>query len=167
MESSVRADLVEAGRRMYANRLVVARDGRTSANAMRDALVEGLISSGRDVVDIGQVPTPVLYFATHFLDTGSGVMVTGSHNPPNYNGLKIMLGGETLFGDAIQKLYQRAVAGEFPGKVDRGQRNQGKLDAMIAKAFDELQVGADLEIHPATELADELGPDEQRLTPAR
>ena len=94
--------------------LVVARDGRTSANAMRDALVEGLISSGRDVVDIGQVPTPVLYFAAHFLDTGSGVMVTGSHNPPNYNGLKIMLGGETLFGDAIQKLYQRAVAGEFP-----------------------------------------------------
>ena len=79
-----------------------------------DRLVEGLISSGRDVVDIGQVPTPVLYFATHFLDTGSGVMVTGSHNPPNYNGLKIMLGGETLFGDAIQKLYQRAVAGEFP-----------------------------------------------------
>ena len=115
--------------------IVVARDGRTSADAMRDALVEGLIGSGRDVVDIGQVPTPVLYFATHFLDTGSGVMVTGSHNPPNYNGLKIMLGGETLFGDAIQKLYQRALSGQFTDGI--GQLQHMDLQADYVRRISE------------------------------
>lgn len=93
--------------------IVVARDGRTSADELRDALVEGLLATGRDVIDIGRVPTPVLYFATYFLDTGSGVMVTGSHNPAQYNGLKIMLGGDTLFGDAIQSLRQRTQTGNF------------------------------------------------------
>jgi phosphomannomutase / phosphoglucomutase len=115
--------------------IVVARDGRTSAGAMRDALVEGLLGSGRDVVDIGQVPTPVLYFATHFLDTGSGVMVTGSHNPPNYNGLKIMLGGETLFGDAIQKLYQRALSGQFTDGI--GQLQHMDLQADYVRRISE------------------------------
>ncbi|MEM7406637.1 MAG: phosphomannomutase/phosphoglucomutase [Pseudomonadota bacterium] len=97
--------------------IVVARDGRTSSDELRDALVDGLLSTGRDVIDIGRVPTPVLYFATYFLDTGSGVMVTGSHNPANYNGLKIMLGGETLFGDAIQDLRVR---------VENGQLHEGR-----------------------------------------
>ena len=72
------------------------------------ALIEGLRQSGRDVIDVGRVPTPVLYFATHYLETGSGVMVTGSHNPPEYNGLTIMLGSDTLFGDDIQALRERA-----------------------------------------------------------
>ncbi|MBT6276958.1 MAG: phosphomannomutase/phosphoglucomutase, partial [Chromatiales bacterium] len=93
--------------------LIVARDGRVSSQALTDALITGLTASGRDVIDIGQVPTPVLYFSTYFLNTGSGVMMTGSHNPPAYNGLKIMLGGETLFGDAIQSLKVRARAGDF------------------------------------------------------
>ena len=72
-----------------------------------DALIEGLRASGRDVIDIGVVPTPVLYFATHHLDTNSGVMLTGSHNAPEYNGLKIVLDGETLSGDAIKKIRDR------------------------------------------------------------
>ncbi len=94
--------------------IVVGRDGRNSGLEFQQALVEGLRATGRDVIDVGRVPTPVLYFATHYLNTGSGVMVTGSHNPPNYNGLKIMLGGETLFGDDIQALKKRAESGEFP-----------------------------------------------------
>ena len=93
--------------------LVVGRDGRLSSDEFKDALVEGLTSCGRDVIDVGRVPTPVLYFATYFLNTGSGVMVTGSHNPSNYNGLKMMLAGEVLFGDAIQGLKARAQSQDF------------------------------------------------------
>ena len=87
--------------------IAVARDGRLSGPDLSSALIEGLRSVGCDVIDIGAAPTPVLYFATFHLNTGSGVMVTGSHNPPDYNGFKIVLGGETLSEDAIQKLYAR------------------------------------------------------------
>ena len=93
--------------------MVVARDGRKSSPALRDALVSGLRESGRDVLDIGLTPTPVLYFATHYLDTHSGVMVTGSHNPPDYNGLKIVIDGQTLSGDAIQALKTRIDKGDY------------------------------------------------------
>lgn len=93
--------------------LVVARDGRESSPALAEALGEGLRSTGVHVIDIGQVPTPVMYFATYHLQTGSGVVVTGSHNPPDYNGLKIMLGGETLSGDTIAGLYDRLQEGRL------------------------------------------------------
>ena len=96
----------EAHRR-GARTLVVGRDGRHSGAALRTALVEGLRESGRHVVDVGRVPSPVLYFAAEHLEIGSGVMVTGSHNPPDYNGLKIVLAGETLHGAAIQDLRRR------------------------------------------------------------
>ncbi|XGA81662.1 phosphomannomutase/phosphoglucomutase [Halomonas sp. CH40] len=90
--------------------VVVARDGRLSGERLQGALIHGLIAAGQNVVNIGMVPTPVLYFATHILEgTASGVMVTGSHNPPDYNGFKIVLGGETLSGEAISALYQRIV----------------------------------------------------------
>lgn len=88
-------------------RFAVGRDGRLSGPELVRALARGLTQVGCDVIDIGQVPTPVLYFATYHLDTGSGVSVTGSHNPPDYNGLKIMIAGETLSGEAIQKLRRR------------------------------------------------------------
>ena len=93
--------------------VVVARDGRLSGPDLTDALVRGLVATGRDVKDIGMVPTPVLYFAAQYLDTSSGVMVTGSHNPPEYNGLKIVLAGETLAQSAIQGLYRRIREGEL------------------------------------------------------
>jgi phosphomannomutase/phosphoglucomutase len=85
----------------------VARDGRLSGPELAASLIEGLRAAGCDVIDIGAVPTPVLYFATYHLNIGSGVMVTGSHNPPDYNGFKIVLGGETLAEGAIQDLYAR------------------------------------------------------------
>ena len=87
--------------------LVIARDGRLHSPRLSESLSKGILSTGCGVVDIGQVPTPVLYFATHTLDTQSGVMVTGSHNPANYNGLKVVVAGNTLSGDEIQQLYQR------------------------------------------------------------
>ncbi|MGM0982839.1 MAG: phosphomannomutase/phosphoglucomutase [Pseudomonadota bacterium] len=94
--------------------VVVARDGRLSGPRLLAALTRGLTASGCDVVDIGMVPTPVLYFATHVLEgTASGVMVTGSHNPPDYNGFKIVLAGETLSGEAITALHTRLTSGEL------------------------------------------------------
>ena len=94
-------------------RVVVGRDGRLSSPELAQALARGLLAAGCDVIDIGMVPTPVTYFATSLLGTGSGVQVTGSHNPPDYNGLKIMLGGETLYGDAITGLRDRIVEGRL------------------------------------------------------
>jgi phosphomannomutase/phosphoglucomutase len=102
----------EAIRRQQSS-VAVGRDGRLSGPALADALSSGLTAAGCDVIDVGQVPTPLLYFATHELGTGSGVAVTGSHNPPDYNGLKIMLGGETLAGETIQALRQRLIDGEL------------------------------------------------------
>ena len=93
--------------------VVVGRDGRLSGPDLAAELIKGLRQSGCDVIDIGAVPTPVLYFATYHLNAGSGVMVTGSHNPPEYNGFKIVVGGETLAEDAIQALYQRITDGRF------------------------------------------------------
>jgi phosphomannomutase/phosphoglucomutase len=93
--------------------IVVARDGRLSGPELSAELIKGLRSVGCDVIDIGAVPTPALYFATYHLNAGSGVMVTGSHNPPDYNGFKIMVGGETLAEDAIQALYSRIAEGRF------------------------------------------------------
>jgi phosphomannomutase/phosphoglucomutase len=93
--------------------LVVGRDGRQSSPELAEALIRGLLDSGRDVIDIGLAPTPVLYFATHYLDTTSGVMVTGSHNPSQYNGLKIVLDGEALSGAAITAIRERIENGDF------------------------------------------------------
>ena len=87
--------------------VVIGRDGRLSGPELAAALARGLQASGVDVIDVGQVATPMLYFAAHELGTLSGVMVTGSHNPPQYNGLKMMLAGDTLAGEAIQALRQR------------------------------------------------------------
>ena len=96
-----------------AKRIAIGRDGRLSGPALSEALARGLTRAGCDVVDIGMVPTPVLYFATHHLQTQSGVMVTGSHNPPEYNGLKVVLAGQTLAGDEIRDLRRRIVQGDL------------------------------------------------------
>ena len=87
--------------------IVVGRDGRLSSPAMAAALVEGLRKAGREVIDIGEVPTPMAYFGSFQLRTGCCVSVTGSHNPPDYNGFKVVVDGETLSGDAIHNLYVR------------------------------------------------------------
>lgn len=87
--------------------IVIGRDGRLSGPELITSLSRGILKSGTNVIDIGCVATPMVYFATFELDTHCGVMLTGSHNPPEYNGLKVVLAGETLFGDAIQALRTR------------------------------------------------------------
>ncbi|RLA07090.1 MAG: phosphomannomutase/phosphoglucomutase [Gammaproteobacteria bacterium] len=85
--------------------VIIARDGRLSGKNLSASLTKGLNDGGVDVIDIGMQPTPVLYFATFYFKTGTGIMITGSHNPPAYNGLKMMLNGKTLYGDLIMDLY--------------------------------------------------------------
>ena len=87
--------------------VAIGRDGRLSGPELSAALAAGLQKSGVNVVDVGQVATPMVYFAAYQLETHSGVMVTGSHNPPDYNGLKMVVAGETLAGEAIQNLRRR------------------------------------------------------------
>ena len=87
--------------------IAIGRDGRLSGPDLSQALAKGILKSGINVVDVGMVATPMLYYAAYELCDYTGVMVTGSHNPPNYNGLKIVLGGETLAADTIQALRLR------------------------------------------------------------
>jgi len=110
------------GQRKGIERFVVGRDGRLSGPALARALSRGLNATGMDVIDIGVVATPMVYFATHHFATGSGVMVTGSHNPPEYNGLKMMVAGDTLAAEAIQDLRRLVESGKFasPAGVPSG-----------------------------------------------
>ena len=87
-----------------APRLAVGRDNRPSGAELAAGVIEGVVSGGGDAVDVGELPTPALYFATHVLDVDGGMQVTGSHNPPEYNGIKIVLGGEAVYGADIQRL---------------------------------------------------------------
>lgn len=86
------------------NELIIGRDGRLSSPKLFDALVKGIMSTGCHVIDIGVVTTPLLYFATNILEAHSGIMITGSHNPPDYNGLKVVVDGMTLTSDGIQEI---------------------------------------------------------------
>jgi phosphomannomutase/phosphoglucomutase len=92
--------------------VIVARDARPSSPELSDALIAGVNAAGRDVVDLGLVPVPVLYFACHALASNAGAMVTGSHNAPEYNGLKIVIGAESLSPDALQGLRARIDQGD-------------------------------------------------------
>ena len=102
--------------------IVVGRDGRNSGPELAGALADGLREAGVDVIDLGAVPTPVVYFAAFRFNTGCGVAVTGSHNPPDYNGFKIVVGGETLAEGAIQDLYRRIASGEVTSDGQGGLR---------------------------------------------
>lgn len=125
--------------------MVVARDGRLSGADLQDALTRGLRASGVNVKDIGQVPTPVLYFATHTLETRSGVMLTGSHNPADYNGLKIVLAGETLYGEAIQRLRERMAHGEYD--IGDGQYEKINIsDKYVERVRKDVQIARPMKV---------------------
>ena len=100
-------------RRAGGARIAVGRDGRESSPALEDSLVQGLNASGVDVVRIGLGPTPMLYYAAAELDVAGGIMITGSHNPANYNGFKMTLGGNAFFGADIRKIGEMAAAGDW------------------------------------------------------
>ena len=99
--------------RQGVDKMVIGWDGRLTGPALAKALSDGILSTGCDVIEVGQVPTPALYFATVEFKTGTGVMITGSHNPPEYNGLKMMIAGTTLSGEAIQKIKHKVIENDF------------------------------------------------------
>ncbi|QDX81251.1 phosphomannomutase/phosphoglucomutase [Denitratisoma sp. DHT3] len=114
--------------------VVIGRDGRLSGPELSTALADGLNHAGVDVIDIGRVPTPVTYFAAFELGTESCVSVTGSHNPPNYNGLKMVLGGQTLYGELIQDLRRRIGHGhltEGQGHVRHADVREAYLNRIV------------------------------------
>lgn len=111
--------------------ICVGYDGRLSSPELATALSKGILKSGIDVIHLGLVATPVVYFSTYHLQTSCGVMITGSHNPPNYNGLKMILDGETLSDQSIQQLLQRIKTNNFT--YGKGQESNHDInDAYIS-----------------------------------
>ena len=125
--------------------VVVARDGRLSGPYLMEGMIEGILSTGCDVLDIGAVPTGVLYYAAHEMAAGSGVMITGSHNPPDYNGFKIMIAGDTLHGAAITGIYERIKSGDLAS----GEGEVSKRDVVpdyIERISSDIQVEKPLRV---------------------
>jgi phosphomannomutase len=121
-----------------ARKIAVGRDGRTHSPEMEDALVRGLTEGGLDIVRIGMGPSPMLYFAVATLDVQGGIQVTGSHNPANYNGFKLLLNGRSVFGPEIQDLGRRAAGGDWTegrGHVEVVDIVDAYVDALV-KDFD-------------------------------
>ncbi len=125
--------------------IVVGRDGRLSGPELSAALIEGLRAAGCDVIDIGLAPTPLTYFGAYQLQTGSCVSVTGSHNPPNYNGFKIVLGGETLSEGAIQDLYVRIAEENFSSGAG-GLQVMDLSGDYVARICDDIQAEKKLKV---------------------
>jgi phosphomannomutase/phosphoglucomutase len=132
--------------------VAIGRDGRLSGPELAAALADGLQSAGVNVIDLGMVATPMLYFATHVLDARSGIMVTGSHNPPDYNGFKMVLAGEAIHGEAITGLYDSIVA---HGSGDAAQRG-GYSTHDIRQAYIDRIVG-DVKIARPIKIAVDCG----------
>jgi phosphomannomutase/phosphoglucomutase len=116
--------------------VAVGRDNRPSGGRLRDALVDGLTSAGASVVDIGVVPTPMLYWSLHHLPVVGGIQITGSHNPPEYNGFKLCVGHESLHGDGIAELRQLIERGHFTsgeGSVRSERITDRYVDDVVAR----------------------------------
>lgn len=117
-----------------ARRLAVGRDGRTHSGMLEAALVRGLREGGIDAVLIGMGPSPMLYFATYFLDVDGGIQVTGSHNPADYNGFKLLLKGRSVFGEEIQGIGRRAAAGQWTkgaGAIEEVDIREAYVDRLL------------------------------------
>lgn len=127
--------------------IVVGRDGRLSGPELTNGLIEGLRRAGCNVTDIGLAPTPVVYFGAYELRAGSCVAVTGSHNPPDYNGFKIVIGGETLSGAAITELHQRITEGRLHTAASPGELEQRDIsDAYIQRIADDVQLDRPIKV---------------------
>ena len=134
VEADLSAPFVEALGRAYGTalrraggaRMALGRDCRLSGPALMEAFSAGVQAAGVDVLDVGMVPTPVLYFAVHHFDVQGGVVITGSHNPPNWNGFKMMLGKGGLYGEALQGLRRCIEAADF----ESGRGGRSPADAL-------------------------------------
>jgi phosphomannomutase/phosphoglucomutase len=125
--------------------IIVACDGRASSPRIKTGLVKALLESGRDVIDIGTVPTPLLYFATRHLDCKSGVMVTGSHNPADDNGFKVVLNGQTIASGGIQKIRDMVIEGSFTRGAGRTIR-EDIIPAYIEEVVNDIAIAVPLKI---------------------
>jgi phosphomannomutase/phosphoglucomutase len=141
--------------------IVVGRDGRLSGPELTAGLIKGLRTAGRNVIDIGLAPTPVVYFGAYHLRAGSCVSVTGSHNPPDYNGFKIVVGGETLAGDAITDLYDRIASNRlFTADVPGEARSLDIGDEYVQRIANDVQIDRPLKVvvDAGNGVAGDLGP---------
>jgi len=128
-------------------KVVIGRDGRLSGPGLAAALAEGLQAAGVDVIDLGMVATPMVYFGTNVLDAHSGIMVTGSHNPPDYNGFKMVLAGEAIYGDAIQGLYQAIERDDFAPNATPGAYSTHDIrDAYIQRIAADVKIARPIKI---------------------
>jgi len=127
------------GRERGAPTFALGRDGRLSGPELIAALTEGLLGAGADVIDIGMAPTPVAYFAAHHLGCGSCVAITGSHNPPDYNGLKMVIAGGTLWGEDVQELRRRIETRKL--SKGNGKRSTANvLDAYVERIASDVRL---------------------------
>jgi len=133
------------GRSRGAATFAVGRDGRLSGPQLVAALAEGLAGAGADVIDLGMAPTPAIYFAAYHLGCGSCVAVTGSHNPPDYNGLKMVIAGDTLYGEEIQGLRNIILSGKF-SRGSGKQTQTNVLDAYIERIAGDVRLARPMRI---------------------
>ena len=123
----------------------VGYDGRTSSPALEAALIEGLTAAGLDVCRVGRGPTPMLYFASHVLAAAGGLMVTGSHNPPQHNGIKMVMGGKPFYGESIQALGDVAASADFAGG-NGAVRDEEIAARYVARLLKDFRSGASLSV---------------------
>jgi phosphomannomutase/phosphoglucomutase len=138
-----------AARQAGMRETVVGRDGRLSGPKLVAALSDGFRAAGLHVIDIGMVPTPVVYYATYELGTGTGVAVTGSHNPPDYNGLKMVIAGDAIYGDAIQGLRESIESGalaEVPAAQRGGLRSEELSARYLARITGDVKLARPMKI---------------------
>lgn len=129
------------------NHIYIARDGRLTSNGLADACIAGLIEGGIQVVDLGLAPTPVMYFATYTDDTiDSGIMITGSHNPANYNGIKMVLAGKTLVQEDIEWLYQLVVQRQFVEAKPASCIQRDRLMEYMTRITSDLRLARSLKV---------------------
>jgi phosphomannomutase/phosphoglucomutase len=141
--------------------IVIGRDGRLSGPEMVEGLIAGLRKAGVNVTDIGMVPTPVVYFGAYHLRTGCCISVTGSHNPPDYNGFKIVVGGETLSGDAITDLHARIAENRLHTAPTSGGLSERDISAdYVLRIASDVQLGRRLRVvvDAGNGVAGEIGP---------
>ncbi len=141
--------------------IVVGRDGRLSGPDLVEGLSRGLRKAGRNVIDIGMAPTPVVYFGAYHLNTGCCISVTGSHNPPDYNGFKIVVGGETLHGDAIADLHSRIADNRMHEAMSPGGHSERDIaEDYVQRIAADVQIARPLKVvvDAGNGVAGEVGP---------
>lgn len=128
-------------------RVVIGRDGRLSGPELASALAQGLQAAGVDVIDLGVVATPMVYYGTKVLDAQSGIMVTGSHNPPDYNGFKMVLAGEAIHGATITALYDSIAAHDGAAVASRGSYSTHDIRAdYLARIIGDVKIARPIKI---------------------